>query len=62
MPQLIHGPSFVLRGECGTTQYRAPEMKGKNYYSYPVDVYAYGVTVHRIVGGQFPEQGGLSQL
>ncbi|KAF8926184.1 hypothetical protein BGZ47_002859 [Haplosporangium gracile] len=37
-------------------------MKGKNYYSYPVDVYAYGVTVYRIVGGQFPEQGGLTQL
>ncbi|OAQ28058.1 kinase-like protein [Linnemannia elongata AG-77] len=50
------------RGECGTTQYRAPEMKGRNYYSYPVDVYAYGVTVYRIVGGQFPEQGGLAQL
>ncbi|KAF9536746.1 hypothetical protein EC957_009806 [Mortierella hygrophila] len=51
-----------VRGECGTTRYRAPEMRGMNYYSYPIDVYAYGVTVYRIVGGQFPVQGGLGQL
>ncbi|KAF9544297.1 hypothetical protein EC957_012260 [Mortierella hygrophila] len=50
------------RGECGTMRYRAPEMMGKNYYSYPVDVYAYGVTVFRVVGGHFPEQGGHVQL
>ncbi|KAF9117423.1 hypothetical protein BGW39_002192 [Mortierella sp. 14UC] len=50
------------RGECGTKQYRAPEMQGRNYYSYPVDVFAFGVTVHRMAGGRFPEQGGIFPL
>ncbi|KAG9067538.1 hypothetical protein KI688_012322 [Linnemannia hyalina] len=51
-----------VRGECGTTRYRAPEMRGMNHYSDLFNVYAYGVTVYRIAGGQFPVQGGLGQL
>ncbi|KAF9919025.1 hypothetical protein FBU30_011187 [Linnemannia zychae] len=33
-----------------------------NHYSYPVDVYAFGVTIHRMAGGRFPEHGGLTRL
>ncbi|KAF9898651.1 hypothetical protein EC991_010731, partial [Linnemannia zychae] len=49
-------------GECGTRQYRAPEMHTNNYYSYPADVFAFGVTVHRMAGGRLPEQGSIFPL
>ncbi|KAF9908009.1 hypothetical protein EC991_010358, partial [Linnemannia zychae] len=57
-----HSAGFLFHGECGTRQYRAPEMYDKNYYSYPADVFAFGVTVHRMAGGQLPEQGGIFPL
>ncbi|KAK3819315.1 MAG: kinase-like domain-containing protein [Linnemannia gamsii] len=58
----LKGKPLGTRGECGTKQYRAPEMLGRNYYSFPVDVFAFGVTIHRMAGGQFPEQGGIIPL
>ena len=50
----------ACRGVCGTLPYRAPEIFSKNKYSFPVDVYAFAVTIHRMVEGQFPEKGKIS--
>ena len=39
---------------CGTIQYMAPEMKARKSYSFPVDMYAFGILLYEIYTQHFP--------
>ena len=44
---------------CGTSNYMAPEIYKKNFYSTKVDVWAVGVLMYRLIFGDFPFKGML---
>mmetsp|Transcript_10855 Transcript_10855/g.16525 ORF Transcript_10855/g.16525 Transcript_10855/m.16525 type:complete len:677 (+) Transcript_10855:94-2124(+) len=51
------GNSFV-----GTMKYMAPERLGNNPYSYPADIWSFGLTMLSIALGKFPIDDSVSQF
>lgn len=52
-------------GQCeivGTPFFMAPEIINGNHYSYPVDVYSFGILVHEILTGKLPFDGGFLEF
>lgn len=51
------GTERVMRSQCGTTYYLAPEIANNLAYSKPVDLWACGVVLYVMLAGKFPFYG-----
>jgi serine/threonine protein kinase len=50
-------PGEMLEKPMGTLHYLAPELINKEPYSFPVDVWAFGVTLYIVLVGKLPYDG-----
>lgn len=51
------GSERVMRSQCGTAYYLAPEIANNFSYSKPVDLWACGVVLYVMLAGKFPFYG-----
>ena len=48
-------PNTILKGQCGTPVYMAPEIiKGEGYHGFPVDIWSAGVALYIMLSGSLP--------
>ena len=48
-------PSTILKDQCGTPVYMAPEIiKGEGYHGFPVDIWSAGVALYIMLSGSLP--------
>lgn len=48
-----------LLGTDGSPYYKAPEILNKQFFSFPVDVYAFGVTMYEVLFGNYPYDSSI---
>ena len=60
---IIDEKIVTMTNRVGIFAYMAPEMfKEDGIYSYPVDVYSFGILVHEILTGKLPFDGGFLEF
>eukprot|EP00831_Metopus_contortus_P026292 TRINITY_DN22418_c0_g1_i3.p3 TRINITY_DN22418_c0_g1~~TRINITY_DN22418_c0_g1_i3.p3 ORF type:complete len:109 (+),score=33.01 TRINITY_DN22418_c0_g1_i3:146-472(+) len=52
----VHGEDGLAVDTLGTPYYMAPELHSSDYYTYRVDIWAFGVTLFYLAFGSFPFQ------
>lgn len=52
-----NGTDRVMRSQCGTAYYLAPEIANNQTYAKPVDLWACGVVLYVMLAGKFPFYG-----
>ena len=52
-------PPTMIRGMAGTHGYIAPEIIADQYYSFPIDIYSYGMTLFYIWSEHCPKKHSL---
>lgn len=55
------GTERVMRSQCGTAYYLAPEIANNTPYSKPVDLWACGVVLYVMLAGKFPFYGDTDE-
>lgn len=55
------GSDRVMRSQCGTAYYLAPEIANNVAYSKPVDLWACGVVLYVMLAGKFPFYGDTDE-
>lgn len=55
------GTERVMRSQCGTAYYLAPEIANNLAYSKPVDLWACGVVLYVMLAGKFPFYGDTDE-
>lgn len=60
LPQ-ADGSERVMRSQCGTAYYLAPEIANNTPYSKPVDLWACGVVLYVMLAGKFPFYGDTDE-
>lgn len=55
------GMESVMRSQCGTAYYLAPEIANNQAYSKPVDLWACGVVLYVMLAGKFPFYGDTDE-
>lgn len=55
------GSERVMRSQCGTAYYLAPEIANNQAYAKPVDLWACGVVLYVMLAGKFPFYGDTDE-
>ena len=59
--RLENGVAFI-EVECGSKNYKAPEVKDASYVTATADIYSFGIFLYQLCVGYFPSQVGQKEI